>query len=72
MDEKTHIDKLADRDFAQEVWEREMFSNPLRVWSAADRMRYWMQPKRLKVQVSVAAVVVMALLGAVFLHGSEF
>ncbi len=65
-EEKADSDGLANRDFAQEAWEREMFKTPLRLWTAADRVRYWMQPKRLKAQWIIGAIVMIPLLGYFF------
>jgi hypothetical protein len=56
MTKKSDTENLAGRDLRQEAWEREMFSKPLRAWTMSDRIRYWMQPKRLKVQLAMVAI----------------
>ena len=43
-----------------------MFSKPLRQWTAADRVRYWMQPKRLKIQLIIGAIVMIPFIGYFF------
>jgi len=63
---KTSKNKLIDRDMAQEAWEREMFLKPLAQWTSADRFRYWIQPKRLKIQMIFGAIVMIPSIGYFF------
>lgn len=65
-EEKADSDGLANSDFAQEAWEREALSKPLMQWTAADRFRYWMQPKRLKIQLIIGAIVMIPIFGYFF------
>lgn len=66
MNKKAGIDELANGNIAQETWEREMVSKPLMQWAAADRVRYWMQPKRLKIQLIIGGIVMIPLFGYFF------